>query len=276
MVGGNSGGYPARLSGFTAAAPGAFHPVRYGREADQFGELWRASRWYSPQPVAVLIHGGFWRAAYRLDLMHALAADLCERGYAVWNLEYRRVGVSGGGWPGTFTDIAAGIDVLPDLARRYRLDPHRVTVIGHSAGGHLALWAAARRRLPSAWRRPQVVPVHAVALAGVCDLVWAAQQRLSNDAVAGLLGGGPADVPEVYRQACPKLLLPLGVRQTLVHGDRDDAVPAEASSRYAEAAGRAGDRCTLVPVPGADHFDLIDPASPAWATVAARALHPVR
>src|SRR5207237_1668082 len=120
--------------------------------------------------------------------MHALAADLCDRGYAIWNLEYRRAG-NGGGWPGTFTDIAAGIDMLPGLARRYRLDPHRVTVIGHSAGGHLALWAAARRRLPSAWRRPQVIPSQVVSLAGVCDLVWAAQQRLSNDAVAGLLGG---------------------------------------------------------------------------------------
>jgi acetyl esterase/lipase len=266
-----SGDYPARLSGFTAAARGAFHPVRYGRDASQFGELWRASRWYSPQPVAVLIHGGFWRAAYRLDLMHALAADLCARGYAVWNLEYRRAG-NGGGWPATFTDVAAGLDLLPELARRYRLDLHRVTVIGHSAGGHLALWAAARRRLPSAWRRPQVIPAQVVSLAGVCDLVWAAQQHLSNDAVAGLLGGGPAEAPEVYRQACPKLLLPLGVRQTLVHGDRDENVPPEASGRYTEAARAAGDSCTLLTVPGADHFDLIDPASAAWATVAGRVL----
>jgi acetyl esterase/lipase len=269
----SSEAYPARLRGFTAAAPGAFRVIHYGREPDQFGELWHAGG-FSPRPVAVVLHGGFWRARYQLDLMHALAADLCARGYAVWNLEYRRTGVRGGGWPGTFADVAAGIDALPGLARRHRLDPNRVTVIGHSAGGHLALWAAARRRLPSGWRRPQVMPIHAVALAGVCDLVLAARQRLSDDAVAGLLGGGPADVPGIYRQACPRLLLPLGVRQTLVHGDGDVTVPPELSTRYAQAAGEAGDRCALLPLPGADHFDLIDPATPAWATVATRVLHP--
>ncbi len=266
-------GYPARLQRLTVADPAAFEVIRYGRGREQFGELWRPDI-PSPRPVTVLIHGGYWRAAYRLDPMHALAADLRSRGYAVWNLEYRRVGNRGGGWPGTFADIAAGLDALVSLAVRHRLDTGRVTVIGHSAGGHLALWAAARQRLPASWGRPQVVPVHAVALAGVCDLVRAARERLSNDAVAGLLGGGPAEVPGIYRQACPRLLLPLGVRQTLVHGEADENVPVALSAGYAQAASEAGDRCVFLPLPGVDHFDLIDPASPAWATVAARVLGP--
>lgn len=266
--------YPDRLRGFTVAPARAFRVIRYGREPEQFGELWRA-KGFTPQPVAVLIHGGYWRARYSLDLMHVLAADLCGRGYAVWNLEYRRIGSEGGGWPGTFADIASGLDVLTGLASRHRIDPNRVTVIGHSAGGHLALWAAARRRLPSGWGRPQVIPVHAVSLAGVCDLVEGARQRLSDDAVQQLLGGGPRDIPDVYRQACPKQLLPLGVRQTLVHGDADDAVPFSLSQDYAEAAGQAGDKCTFLPLPGADHFDVIDPAGPAWAKIATRALGPV-
>jgi acetyl esterase/lipase len=269
----NSNDYPDRLRAFTAAPSKAFRVLRYGREPDQFGELWR-TKGFTPQPVAVLIHGGYWRARYGLDLMHKMAADLCTRGYAVWNLEYRRIGSHGGGWPGTFADIASGIDLLPSLANRHRIDPNRVTVIGHSAGGHLALWAAARRRLPSGWGRPQVIPVHAVALAGVCDLVQGARERLSNDAVAELLGGGPSDKPDIYRQACPKQLLPLGVRQTLVHGDADDAVPFSLSESYADAARQAGDKCAFLPLPGADHFDVIDPASPAWTTITDRALRP--
>lgn len=266
--------YPDRLQRLTQAGRKAFRVIRYGREPDQFGELWR-SKGFTPQPVAVLIHGGYWRARYGLDLMHSLAADLCSRGYAVWNLEYRRIGSEGGGWPGTFADIASGIDVLTSLASRHRIDPNRVTVIGHSAGGHLALWAAARRRLPSGWGRPQVIPVHAVSLAGVCDLVEGARQHLSDDAVTELLGAGPRDIPDVYRQACPKQLLPLGVRQTVVHGDADDAVPFSLSEGYAAAATKAGDKCTFLPLPGADHFDVIDPGSSAWATIATRALRPV-
>jgi acetyl esterase/lipase len=264
--------YPDRLQRLTQAGRKAFRVIRYGREPDQFGELWRG-KGFTPQPVAVLIHGGYWRARYRLDLMHLLAADLCTRGYAVWNLEYRRVGSPGGGWPGTFADIAAGIDVLPSLANRHRIDPNRVTVIGHSAGGHLALWAAARRRLPSGWGRPQVIPVHAVALAGVVDLVAAARQRLSDDAAAELLGGGPSDVPDLYRQACPKLLLPLGVRQTLVHGDADVDVPFSLSEQYAAAAKAAGDKVTFLPLPGVDHIDMIEPTGPAWPKIADRILH---
>jgi acetyl esterase/lipase len=300
-VSGGGTGYPPRLQRLSVARPGSFELIRYGTQADQFGELWpsRPSAPAGPSPaglppagpspaglppaepspaglspagpapVAALIHGGYWRAAYRLDLMHGLAADLCSRGFAVWNLEYRRAG-AGGGWPATFADIASGLDALAGLAGRHHLDVSRVTVIGHSAGGQLALWAAARLRLPSAWPRPQVLPAHVVSLAGVCDLTQAARLRLSNDAVPGLLGGTPEQVPDVYAAACPRLLLPLGARQTVVHGSSDDNVPFMLSAGYAAAARQAGDPCEFLPLPGADHFDLIDPATPAWAAVIAR------
>lgn len=165
--------------------------------------------------------------------------------------------MAGGGWPGTFDDVAAGIGALALLSGQYPLDTTRVTVIGHSAGGQLALWSAAQR------------PVgHVLSLAGVCDLVSAANLGLSDGAAVELLGGGPRDIPGVYAQACPKLLLPLGTRQTVVHGTADRDVPFSLSRGYAEAAARAGDPCAFMPLPGAGHFDLIDPTTPAWEAVA--------
>ncbi|HTZ36296.1 MAG TPA: alpha/beta hydrolase, partial [Stellaceae bacterium] len=133
-----------------AAAPGpAPQRFAYGAEASQFGELWLPQAPAGPAPVAVLLHGGCWRASYGLDLMQPLAADLRERGVAVWNIEYRRLGESGGGYPGTFADVGAAFDALRGLAARYPIDLHRLAAIGHSAGGQLALWAAGRPRLPA-------------------------------------------------------------------------------------------------------------------------------
>lgn len=263
------GGYPPRLRQLAMASPGSCRQIAYGAEPGQFAELWPAAR-PGHCPVAVLIHGGYWRERYRLDVMHALAAGLASRGWAVWNLEYRRTGMPGGGWPGTFRDVAAGIDALAGLAGQHRLDLARAVVIGHSAGGHLALWAAARDRLPASWARPAVRPAHVVSLAGVCDLAEAARRRLSDGAVPELLGAGPDEAPDVYRQACPRLLLPLRVSQTIVHGTRDEDVPFELSSEYARAAHRAGDPCDFLPVEGAGHFDMIDPAGPAWEHLAGR------
>jgi acetyl esterase/lipase len=254
--------YPPELRAFTGAPDGAYRIVHYGPEPDQFGEWWPAAA--EAPTVVVLIHGGYWRARYRLDLMHALAADLVGRGYGVWNIEYRRVGTPGGGWPGTFLDVAAAIDALAELA-----PAARVVLMGHSAGGHLALWAAGRRRLPATAphglsRPPVVVPDLVVSLAGVSDLTEAADRRLSDDAVVGLLGGTPAEIPDVYRLACPLRLLPLGVPQVAAHGTRDTAVPLDLTTIYAAAAGP---ECVPLILPDADHFDVIDPTSAAWAGV---------
>lgn len=243
----------------------------YGPGPDRFGELWRPAG-PGPWPVVALLHGGFWRAGRTLELMRPLAADLAGRGFAAWNLEYRRVGQPGGGWPGTCEDVAAGLDHLAGLAGRAPLDLDRLVVAGHSAGGHLALWSAARAGLPAGapGAAPLVTPGLAVSLAGVCDLHAGAADGIGEDAVAGFLGATPDQEPERYRLASPRARLPLGVRQLLVHGDADSRVPVEQSRAYAAAAAAAGDPVELVELAGVDHMAVIDPASPAWAEVTHR------
>lgn len=230
--------------------------VAYGPAPSQYVEVW-APGGEGPWPVAVLLHGGYWRDRYDLHLMDGLAADLVARGWLAVNAEYRRVGaggVDGGGWPATFDDVRA---VMALAAALPSADPARLVVIGHSAGGHLALWAAVE------------VPVAAVvALAPVSDLHEAARRGLSDHAVHGLLGGSPAEHPDRYRAADPVTHLPLGTRTLVVHGDADENVPVELSRAYVEAAVAAGDDVTYVELPGGDHFVVIDPASDAWRAVA--------
>ena len=215
-----------------------------------------------PHPVAVLVHGGFWRVPYRRDQMEPLATDLRHRGWASWNVEYRAMGPrwrgGGGGWPVTCEDVAAAVDRL--AAVDSPLDLRRVVAIGHSAGGHLALWAGSRRdaRVPLA---------AAVGQGAVCDLELGARLHLSRDAVQEFCGGEPEDVPEAYRDASPARRVPAGIPQLLVHGDRDPNVPVELATSYAAAARAAGDDVTLVVRPGEGHFEHLDPTSMAWRAV---------
>lgn len=231
---------------------------RYGRARSQFAEL-SLPDGDGPHPVAVLIHGGFWKARYSRKLMHPLCADLVDRGWATWNLEYRRLGQgSGGGWPATFDDVNHGIDHLGAIDAP--LDLSRVVAIGHSAGGHLAAWAAVRG--------PCAVPVTAVvAQAGVIDLELAWELQLSKGVVARLLGGTAEQVPERYAHASPAARLPLGVPTLLTHGGRDDNVPPRMSEGFARRARAAGDDCELVLLEQEDHFGHLDPANPLWRAV---------
>jgi acetyl esterase/lipase len=213
----------------------------YGDDPSQFGEL------FGSGPVAVVIHGGFWRDRYDRTLMHALCEDLAARGWAAWNIEYRRLG-SGGGVPETLDDVAAAIDCLAGLDG---VDRSRVVTIGHSAGGHLAAWAATREN-------PPVAVTAVVSQAGVLDLRRAWELGLSNDVVRESLR---VDI-ENARLASPIERLPLGVPALLTHGGRDDIVPLEISQRFAKASG-----ATLVVEPDEDHFGHLDPGNPLWHAV---------
>jgi acetyl esterase/lipase len=244
--------------------------IAYGDHPDQVGNLHLpAGDGGSPWPVVVLIHGGFWRWGWDRTLMTPLARDLAGRGYAAWNIEYRRVGQEGGGWPGTLEDVAAAADAVPGLDG---VDAARAVTIGHSAGGQLALWLAARQRLgagvPGAG--PRLRPVAAVSQAGVVDLARGAEDGLGDGACEGLLGGGPGAVPDRYAAASPAALLPLGVPQLLVHGARDDIVPPGQSRAYAHAAHAAGDEVELVELAEADHFDVVEVEHAGWAAVITR------
>jgi acetyl esterase/lipase len=213
--------------------------------------------------VAVLLHGGFWRVPYKRDQMEPLARDLRLRGWASWNVEYRAMGPrrrgGGGGWPVTGEDVAAAIDRLASVDAP--LDLRRVVAIGHSAGGHLALWAARRRAAG--------VPLAgAVGQGAVCDLDLGARLHLSRDVVQDFCGGEPEEAPEAYRDASPAHRLPAGIPLLLVHGDRDPNVPVELATSFAAAARAAGDDVTLVLRPGEGHFEHLDPTSAAWRAVA--------
>jgi 3-dehydroquinate dehydratase type II len=250
-----------------AAVPFATHS--YGPDPDQVADLRLPDR-PGPHPVVVLIHGGFWRDHWTRDVMDGLAVDLTARGWATWNLEYRRVG-SGGGWPETVDDVASGLDALADLGDSSRLDLDRVVAVGHSAGGELALWAAYRPNLARAnpGRAPRVELAAAVALAPVADLDSAHQARLGRGAVEEFLGRSPEANPELVAAASPRHLLPLGTPLVVVHGGRDEEVPVAMSRSFVGSAADAGDAVVYHELEEADHFELIDPTTRAWDTVVA-------
>jgi acetyl esterase/lipase len=247
---------------------------RYGPHASQRADLY-VPPGPGPHSVIVLIHGGSWQKRYGKIFTRALAGDLLRRGYAVWNIEYRRVG-AGGGWPNTFADVAAAIDRLATLDDR-RLDLDRVTLIGLSAGGHLALWAAGRANLPAGAPgaldgSPPVRARRVVSLAGVADLTGA-YRRWRGGVVRDLMGGSPDEVPERYAAGDPIRLLPLEIPALIVHGVRDETVSIELSRGYADAARAAGGEVELVEIGGdadAGHRAHLDPRSEAWAAVIAR------
>jgi acetyl esterase/lipase len=242
--------------------------MAYGKEPLQYGEL-RIPKGPGPHPVAVIIHGGCWLAKYNLDHIGNVCAALTRAGVATWSLEYRRVGDPGGGWPGTFQDIARGTDHLRALARLHHLDVERVVAVGHSAGGQLALWLGARGRLPkdSPLYTSDPLPLRGVvSLAGVTDLRKFRQE--CGDVVGQLLGGAPESLIESrYALTSPIEMLPFGVAQRLIHGDRDQEVSLKLVQDYEAAAKKKGDDAELIVLEGAGHFELIAPPSSAWPVV---------
>jgi acetyl esterase/lipase len=243
--------------------PPLFRTIAYGPSPNQVGDLYLPSAGRAPAAVICLLHGGFWRLPWARDHLAPIAIDLAGRGYAVWNLEYRRVGEEGGGWPGTMQDVDAGINHLAALPRSGEaIGLDRVTVVGHSAGGHLALWAARRAR-----QSREVEVTAAVGLAAVADLRMAYGLGCGRGAVTTFLGGAPDEYDERYRAASPADLLPLGVAQLLIHGTEDEDVAVEISRSYAQAARAAGDEVTFIELAGASHMEFVDPASEAHATL---------
>ncbi len=235
------------------AAPKADKRVAYGGDGIQFVDL-RLAAGKGPHALAISIHGGFWRAKYDLEYMGHLCTALRAKGMTTANLEYRRVGNAGGGWPGTFADIRAAYQFLVQNAGAYEIDVDRVAVLGHSAGGQLALCLAAREK--------KVKGV--ISLAGVVDLQRAYELHLSNDAVVEFLGGRPGEVADHYREADP-MKIAVGARQWLVHGAADDVVPAAFSRDYVSAKRKEDAR--LVEIAGAGHFEVVDPRAGAWGQV---------
>jgi acetyl esterase/lipase len=217
----------------------------YGPHPDQHVQVFAPEE--SPRATVAVLHGGFWRAAYARDLMESLCRDLATRGYEAWNIEYRRVG-AGGGWPETFDDVTCAIADAP----------RPLVTVGHSAGGQLALWLGAEARAALA-----------VSQAGVVDLERAWRLGLSNRAAGELLGGSPEEVPERYAAASPAARVPLGIPQLLVHGRRDDIVPASMSRAYRDHAVAAGDEVELVET-DEGHMECIDPVSESWAAIVQR------
>lgn len=253
------------------------HRIAYGSDPHQFGEL-RLPRGTGPSPVAIVIHGGCWSPKYGLGYMGNLCAALTEAGLATWSIEYRRVGDRGGGWPGTFHDVAAAADFVRQLSKQYALDLKRVIAVGHSAGGHLALWLAARSKLSRDFELYEKNPTElraVVSLAGIPDLARAGREGVCDDMAHQLLGGTPAKFSERYRQASPSEMLPLGVKQVLIHGHADKHVPLQLSVAYADQARKAGDDVELITISGAGHFEVVTPSAEAWSTVRAGALNTV-
>lgn len=243
------------------------HRSPYGIGPEQFGELYLPPG-AGPHPVMILLHGGCWRAEYGLTYMGQLCAAFAQEGFAVWNVEYRRLG-NGGGWPTTFEDAVMGAEHLRGMAATFSLDLARIIAVGHSAGGHLALWLAGRHRLPkeSPLFSADPLPIHGVvSLAGIPDLIEGVKQNICRGACQELMGGLPEEVPQRYQQASPIALLPLGVPQWHVVGRCDERVPAGYIEPYIAMAKRH-DHVHLDILPHAGHFEPVVPTTAAWPVI---------
>jgi acetyl esterase/lipase len=244
----------------------ADHHFSYGDAPEQFGEL-RLSKSGGPHPVIVFIHGGCWLNQYSLDHVAPISRALANEGYAVWTPEYRRIGDLGGGWPGTFEDISLSVKLLQDLAPEFGLRLDRVVAMGHSAGGHLALWLAAQRNLGgiSRYVSHEALPLHGViSLAGIADLL--AYEEIGNECASslpGLLGGTSSEQAARWAEVDPIRLLPFGTPAHFIHGEIDSIVPLAQSEAMARASGG-----TLHVVRGGGHFDMVSPHADAWQTIA--------
>lgn len=255
--------------------------IPYGDDPLQFGEL-RLPQGKGPFPLAVVIHGGCWVSSFAtLQNTAALSDALRDARVATWNIEYRRLDNPGGGWPGTFADIADATDKVREIAKAHPLDLSRVVTIGHSAGAHLALWAAARSKVQkeSPLYRANPLPLKAaVALGGPGDLKGFyeyAGRICGSNVIDSLMGGSPSSVADRYAQGSPAEMLPLGVRQVLIVGVNDPVMPPPARESYAAAAMKAGDKVEIVEVTGG-HFEVIAPTSAAWPTVRDKVLSLLR
>ena len=258
----------------TRPAPPPARVIRYGAGPEHIADVRLPGATSPPAPLVIFLHGGFWRAAYDRSHTGPLATALAAAGYVLCVPEFRRTGQPGGGWPGTFEDVAAAVDRSPALVREAAgpgvIANGPALLAGHSAGGHLALWAAGRHLLgPASGWHTDTRARGVVVLAGVSGLADCYDQGLGNDAAAALMGGGPARFPQRYRAADPAALLPLGCPVRLVHGALDDVVPPSMSRSYAALGRAAGDDATVAELPGASHLDVIDPLSPAWPQVMA-------
>ena len=262
---------PEDLAALPSRAPD--RRIAYGIDSSQYGEL-RIPAGTGPHPLVVLIHGGCFKAAYATaHYFGAMADALKADGIATWNIEYRRLGEPGSGWPGTYLDVGRAVDYVRDIASEYHLDLGRVVVVGHSAGGHLAMWTAARHRLPKASELYAADPLTVrgvVDLAGPVDMTAniPGYEALCGDTViTSLLGGTPAAVPDHYAQASAIKLLPLAIPQVLVLGSHEDYVPRPLVDAYVQAATQAGDQVRRILIPGAGHFEIASPRSFTWPQI---------
>lgn len=245
--------------------------LAYGNDPHQFGDLWLPAVSGAPAAVAVFLHGGCWLAKRTLDYAASFCGALADHGFAVWCPEYRRIGNPGGGFPGTFEDAGAAVDFVARIAAEFPIDRSRVVLMGHSAGGHLALWAAARHRIdggsPLAAKAPLAVG-GVISLAGITDLeAYIGVGNACSQSVEPLMGGLPDGVPDRYAAGNPLRLLPTGIAVRLIHGDADAIVPLDQPQRYLNAATRAGDDCQLKVFKGDGHFEVVAPGTAAFEAV---------